>query len=80
VRAALDADEREVRVAVERVDKVGGRDQRGDAGKVLVEEGRDEGARAVGFEVFVERGRGEEGACEGAVLEGLAWDTVPQRT
>lgn len=68
VRRALDADEREVRVPVERGDEVRGRDQRSDAREVLVEEGRDERAGRVRLEVLVEGGGREEGAGEGAVL------------
>lgn len=70
VWGALDADEREVRVAVEGGDEVGGCDQGRDAGEVLVEEGGDERAGGVGLEVLVEGGRGEERACECAVLGG----------
>jgi hypothetical protein len=40
---------------------------------VLVEEGGDEGACGVGFEVRVEGGGGEERAGEGAVLELLVF-------
>ena len=68
VGAAFDADEREVRVAVKRGDQLGGRDQGGDAGEVLVEEGGDEGAGGVGLEVLEARGGREEGAGEGSVL------------
>ena len=68
VGAALDADQWEVRVAVEGGDQLGGRDQGGHAGEVLVEEGGDEGAGGVGLEVFEARGGREEGAGEGPVL------------
>jgi hypothetical protein len=49
VGLALDADEREVWVAVEGVDELGRRDEGGYAGEMLVKEGWDERAGAVGF-------------------------------
>ena len=68
VRLALDADERQVRVALEAGDEVPRRDQRRDAGEVGVEEGRDAGR--VGLEARVLLAGREERAREGAVLAG----------
>lgn len=66
VGAALDADEGQVRVRVEGVDQVLGRDEVSHAGEVLVEEGRDAGG--VAFELGRLGAGEEEGGGEGAVL------------
>ena len=67
VRRAFDADEGQVRVAGELVEKIGRRDEfRADAGEIGGEEG-GEGGAGRGFEGGEGGGRGEEGAGKGPV-------------
>jgi len=69
VGLALDADEREVWVFSERGDELFGGYQGSNAWEVLVEGDGDLRALGIGLEVLEERGRGKEGAGEGAVLD-----------